>query len=128
MMEQGAVPAGLGITHPKRPGGAGAPPAGTRTCREELADGEGSCFAKARKSPMLRKGSRSEGSRKGRKPPKARPGLAVRHRDGAPRGAASFAKGRARSAERELMWRLAALHPLGMRRGQGREGRRTPRR
>ena len=29
---------GRGETHPARSGGAGAPPAGNRTCREELAD------------------------------------------------------------------------------------------
>jgi hypothetical protein len=39
-VEQDAVPAGLGITHPRRSGGAGAPPAGNKTGCEELADGE----------------------------------------------------------------------------------------
>ena len=39
-MEQDAVPAGLANTHARRSGGAGAPPAGTKTGREELADGE----------------------------------------------------------------------------------------
>ena len=38
-MEQDAVPAGLANTHARRSGGAGAPPAGTKTGREELADG-----------------------------------------------------------------------------------------
>jgi len=38
-VERDAVPAGLGITHPRRSGGAGAPPVGTKTGREELADG-----------------------------------------------------------------------------------------
>ena len=52
---------GLEETHLKRSGGAGTPPGGTKTSREELADGACSCLAKARKSPMLRKGSRSEG-------------------------------------------------------------------
>ena len=32
------TPAGVGFTHPTRSDGAGAPPAGTMTCREELAD------------------------------------------------------------------------------------------
>jgi len=34
------VPAGTGITHPGRSGGDGAPPAGNKTGRKELADGE----------------------------------------------------------------------------------------
>jgi len=38
-VEQDAVPAGLRKTHLKRSGGAGAPPAGNKTGREELADG-----------------------------------------------------------------------------------------
>jgi hypothetical protein len=33
---------------------------------------------------------------------------------GAPRGAASFAKGRTHRKVRLKMWRLAALHPLGI--------------
>jgi len=41
MMEQGAAPAGV-LSHSTLPGGAGAPPAGTRTRCEELADGTGS--------------------------------------------------------------------------------------
>ncbi len=41
MMRQGAVPAGREIERASRhSGGAGAPPAGTTTRREELADGE----------------------------------------------------------------------------------------
>ena len=39
MMEQDAAPAGVGITHPTHSGGAGVPPGGTMTPREELADG-----------------------------------------------------------------------------------------
>ena len=39
MMEQDAAPAGRRRTLLLLPGGAGAPPAGTMTCREELADG-----------------------------------------------------------------------------------------
>ena len=43
-----AVPAGEGKTHPPPPGGDGAPLAGTRTCRQELADRRGwSTFSKA---------------------------------------------------------------------------------
>lgn len=38
-VERDAAPAGWGITHPRLPGGDGAPLAGTRTCRQELADG-----------------------------------------------------------------------------------------
>ena len=38
-MEQDAAPAGRRRTLLLLPGGAGAPPAGTMTCREELADG-----------------------------------------------------------------------------------------
>jgi len=38
-VERDAVPAGQGNTHPRRSGGAGAPPGGTMTSREELADG-----------------------------------------------------------------------------------------
>ena len=34
-----AAPAGVGITHPTHSGGAGVPPGGTMTPREELADG-----------------------------------------------------------------------------------------
>ena len=39
MMGQGAAPARGRRTLLPLPGGAGAPPAGTMTCREELADG-----------------------------------------------------------------------------------------
>ena len=39
MMEQDAAPAGAGQRTPRHSGGAGAPPAGTKTRREELADG-----------------------------------------------------------------------------------------
>ena len=63
-----AVPAGLGNTHPRRSGGAGVPPGGTRTPREELADG--ACY--------LPKG-RSAAESAARSP--------ARHRHGAPRGA-----------------------------------------
>jgi hypothetical protein len=54
---------GRSETHASRSGGAGAPPGGTRTPRQELADGACSCLAEARKSPMLRKGSDTAGSR-----------------------------------------------------------------
>ena len=76
-MERDAVPAGRGSTHPLRSGGAGAPPAGTMTGREELADGVG-------ESPSQKRGPDAE------KTPR-----------GAPRGAASFAKGRAHLARCE---------------------------
>jgi hypothetical protein len=69
MVGSDAVPAGVRITHLMRSGGAGAPPAGTRTCCEELADGVGAI------------------------PGQKRGPDAVRHRQGAPGGAAPWQQG-----------------------------------
>ena len=72
---RGASRGVLGVEQARRPrawfaathsGGAGAPPGGTRTPREELADGGPLALSQAQK---------------------ARPGAARKRRDGAPKGA-----------------------------------------
>jgi len=88
-----AVPAGRGITHPLLPGGAGPRP-------EALGP-------PARSSLMVRSSLRRLAARSAARTPQ-------RHRDGAPRGAASFARGRTHRKVRCLMRRHAALHPLGL--------------
>ena len=88
-------------------GGAGAPPGGTRAAREELADGG----RLGRPSAATRK-ARQELSRKRGPAPKKR-------RHGAPRGARVL---RQRAHGKTEDWlRLAALHPLGLSEGAGRE-------
>jgi len=112
LTEQGAVTRGSGETHARRSGGDGAPPGGTKTSRKELADG-------ARYPPTRRISRQKRG-----------PG-AVRHRDGAPRGAGVPSQGMPRTRKvRRRKGRLAALHPSGVGRrkeawprGSGEDGR-----
>ena len=74
-----------------RPGGAGAPPAGTMTRRQELADGVGA-------TPSQKRG----------------PDAVKRHRVER-RGAQRPSPKDARTCQgAELMWRLAALHSLSL--------------
>jgi len=63
MMEQDAAPAGVGITHPTHSGGAGVPPGGTMTPREELADG-GPCGLPEARRCGCPKGAVLEGRRR----------------------------------------------------------------
>ena len=97
-MEPDAVPAGVRKNAPHALGRRRTPPGDTMTPREELADGVG-------ESPSQKRGPD-----------------AVKTPLGAPRGAASFAKGRTHRKVRSKMWRLAALHSLGF--IAGKEGKR----
>ncbi len=96
-------------TYPPHPGGAGAPPAGTMTRREELADGRAAWPARGAKARLPKRGcvGASKAGRRGRR--KRGPAPDKRRR-GAPRGARVARKGRAARNKRQ---RLAALHPLG---------------
>ena len=75
MMGPDAAPAGGDKRSHPRSGGAGAPPGGTRTSCEELADGaKPLALPDARTELMLRKGSAHWVLREGQQPPEARPG------------------------------------------------------
>ena len=73
-MEQDAAPAGVSRSRLTLPGGAGAPPAGTMTRREELADGRanapagGSLCAAAQKGPRRIESTADVGGRRKRGP------------------------------------------------------------
>src|SRR5664279_5281331 len=81
-----AAPAGVGITRPTHSGGAGVPPGGTMTPREELADGGLLGLLEARLCGCP-KGAASESRRRDETERRKRGPAPQRRCDGAPRGA-----------------------------------------
>jgi len=82
-----AAPAGVGITRPTHSGGAGVPPGGTMTPREELADGGPSGLPEVLRQGRP-KGASVEGAARQTETERRKRGPApIRRRDGAPIGA-----------------------------------------
>jgi hypothetical protein len=97
-------------THPSRPGGAGAPPVGIRTGREELADGERCSPAQGAQSTDAPKGVGRCGLKGRRKSHRKRGPDAVRHR---------MERRGAQRVDRKTRAVLRKARPYGRRRKSG---------
>jgi hypothetical protein len=109
-------------THPKFPGGAGAPPAGIRTGREELADGERCSPTQGAQSTDAPKGVGRCGLKGRRKSHRKRGPDAEKTPHGAPRGAARRSQDARRASQSAALWAPRGAPSPRLARGTEREG------